>query len=249
MLRPLNRAGIAQGSIDTAAGAVDSGLRAYMLRVYGYMSGALAVTGVVALFAVSSGLYQTLVSTPLFWIVVFAPLALVFFLSFRIDAISTGMAQAVFWAYAALMGLSLGGVFLVYTGESIARTFFIAAGTFSGMSIYGYTTRADLTRFGSFLMMGLWGLIIASVVSVLWGSSALQCGIYVVGVLVFVGLTAYATQSLKELYCRWNSGWQPQDSHHWRPSALSRLHQPVPDAPAPLWSAPELNRPSAVVDG
>lgn len=189
-----------QGAIGLAPVTVDAGLRAYMLRVYGYMSGALAVTGVVALYAVSSGLYQAIANTPFFWLVVLAPLALVFFLSFRIDAISTGTAQAVFWAYAALMGLSLGGIFLMYTGESIARTFFIAAGTFAGISIYGYTTKTDLTRFGSFLIMGLWGLIIASLVSLFWASSALQFAISVIGVVVFVGLTAYDTQRLKELY-------------------------------------------------
>lgn len=200
MLRPRRQAGINRGSLDLTAEAVDAGLRAYMVRIYGYMSGALAVTGIIALYAVSSGLYQALTATPLFWLVVLAPLALVFFLSFRINAISTTTAQAVFWAYAALMGLSLGGIFLVYTGESIARTFFITAGTFAGMSIYGYTTRADLTRFGSFLVMGLWGLIIASLVSLFWASSALQFAISVVGVLIFVGLTAYDTQSLKELY-------------------------------------------------
>lgn len=180
--------------------ALDAGLRAYMLRIYWYMSGALTLTGVVALYGVSSGLYQALAPTPFFWLVLLAPLALVFFLAFRIDAISATTAQAVFWVYAALMGLSLGGIFLVYTGESIARTFFIAAGTFAGTSIVGYTTKSDLTRFGSFLIMGLWGLIIASVVSLFWASSALQFGISVVGVVVFVGLTAYDTQRLKELY-------------------------------------------------
>ena len=200
MLRPQSQAGIERGSIDLTAETVDAGLRAYMLRIYGYMSGALAITGIVALYAVSSGLYQALASTPLFWLIVLAPLALVFFLSFRINAISNTTAQALFWVYAALMGLSLGGIFLVYTGESIARTFFITAGTFAGMSIYGYTTRADLTRFGSFLIMGLWGLIIASLVSLFWASSALQLAISIIGVVIFVGLTAYDTQSLKELY-------------------------------------------------
>ncbi|HYM03077.1 MAG TPA: Bax inhibitor-1/YccA family protein [Stellaceae bacterium] len=179
---------------------VDVGLRQYMLRVYNYMAGGLALTGLVAYAAVTSGFYQAIVGSILFWIVLFAPLGLVMLLSFRIQSMSLGSAQATFWAYAALMGLSLAGIFLVYTGASIARVFFITAGTFAAMSIYGYTTRSDLSRFGSFLFMGLIGIVIASLVNIFVASSALQFAISVIGVIVFVGLTAWDTQQIKEMY-------------------------------------------------
>ena len=165
------------------------------------MAFGLALTGLVAYGAAESGLYASLVKTPLlFWGVVLAPLALVLLLSFRIEKMSLGAAQAAFWAYAGLVGLSLAGIFLVYTGVSIARTFFITAATFLAMSLYGYTTRTDLSRFGSFLLMGLFGIIIASLVNMFLASSALQLAISVIGVIVFVGLTAYDTQRIKEIY-------------------------------------------------
>jgi FtsH-binding integral membrane protein len=179
---------------------VDVGLRQYMLRVYNYMAGGLALTGAVAYGGVATGLYQTIAGTPLFWVVLFAPLALVMLLSFRIQKMSLGAAQLTFWGYAALVGLSLSGIFLVYTGASIARVFFITAATFAAMSLYGYTTRTDLSRFGSFLFMGLIGIIIAGVVNMFIASSALQFAISVIGVIVFVGLTAYDTQRIKEMY-------------------------------------------------
>jgi hypothetical protein len=180
---------------------VDVGLRNYMLRVYNYMAGGLAITGVVAYLAAASGLYVQLVQTPiLFWIVALAPLGLVFFLSFRIQTMSLGAAQATFWIYAGLVGLSLAGLFLVYTGASIAQVFFITAATFLGMSLWGYTTKRDLTGFGSFLMMGLFGIIIAMLVNVFVHSAALQFAISVIGVLVFTGLTAWDTQQIKEMY-------------------------------------------------
>jgi hypothetical protein len=165
------------------------------------MASALALTGAIAYVAAESGLYASLVKTPLlFWVIVLAPLALVFFLSFRIEKMSVGAAQAAFWAYAGLIGLSLSGVLLVYTGVSIARTFFVTAATFLAMSLYGYTTRTDLARVGSFLLMGLVGIIIASVVNIFLVSSALQLAISAIGVIVFVGLTAYDTQRIKEIY-------------------------------------------------
>ena len=179
---------------------VDEGLRAYMLRVYNYMASGLALTGIVAYVAANYGFYQSIAGTPLMWVVMLAPLGLVFAISFGIERMSASTAQALFWVYAALMGLSLAGIFLVFTGASIARVFFITAGTFAGMSLYGYTTRADLSRFGSFLMMGLIGIVIASLVNIFIGSSALQFAISVIGVLVFVGLTAYDTQRIKETY-------------------------------------------------
>src|SRR5271169_3597242 len=146
---------------------IDEGLRSYMLRVYNYMASGLALTGIVA-FAVSSSpqAMHAIFGTPLFWLVVLAPLGLVFFLSARINAMQASTAQALFWVYAALMGVSLASIFVVYTGESIARVFFITAGSFAGLSLYGYTTKRDLSGFASFLMIGLIGVIIASVVNI-----------------------------------------------------------------------------------
>jgi FtsH-binding integral membrane protein len=180
---------------------IDVGLRQFLLSVYNYMASGLALTGLIAYVAAETGLYGSLVQTPvLFWGVILAPLALVLLLSFRIEKMSLGAAQAAFWAYAGLVGLSLAGIFLIYTGVSIARTFFITAATFLAMSLYGYTTRTDLARFGSFLLMGLFGIIIASVVNMFLSSSALQFTISVIGVFIFVGLTAYDTQRIKEIY-------------------------------------------------
>jgi uncharacterized protein len=178
---------------------LDVGLRQYMLRVYNYMAGGLAVTGIVAYL--SQGIYQQyILGTPLYWVVLLAPLALVMVLSFGIQRMSLSAAQLTFWVYSALMGLWFSGVFLLFTTESIARVFFITAGTFAAMSIYGYTTRTDLSRFGSFLMMGLIGIILAGLVNIFIGSSALQFAISVIGIIVFVGLTAYDTQRIKEMY-------------------------------------------------
>jgi FtsH-binding integral membrane protein len=180
--------------------AIDVGLREYMLRVYNYMASGLALTGIVAYVAANTGFYQQIAGTPLFWLVLLAPLGLVFALSFGIQRMSAGTAQALFWVYSGLMGLSLAGIFLVYTGASIARVFFITGGTFAAMSLYGYTTRTDLAKFGSFLLMGLIGIVIASIVNIFIGSTALQFAISVIGVIVFVGLTAYDTQRIKEMY-------------------------------------------------
>jgi FtsH-binding integral membrane protein len=171
-----------------------------MLRVYNFMAGGLAVTGAVAYLAVTSGLYQAIAGTPLIWLVLLAPLGAVLFLSFRIERMSSVAAQATFWGYAAIMGLSLAGIFLVFTGASIARVFFISAATFGAMSLYGYTTRRDLSQFGSFLFMGLIGIVLASLANIFIGSSALQFVVSVVGVLVFTGLTAWDTQRIKEVY-------------------------------------------------
>ena len=190
----------ARGGFADRAAAVDAGLRAYMLRVYNYMAGGLAITGLVAYVAAASGFYQAIYGTALYWIVVFAPLALVFLLSFRIQSMSLGAAQATFWGYAGLVGLSLSGLFLVYTGASIAEVFFITAATFLAMSLYGYTTKTDLSKFGSFLMMGLFGIIIASLVNLFFASAAMQFAISIIGVLVFTGLTAWDTQRIKEMY-------------------------------------------------
>ena len=185
---------------------IDAGLRAHMQRVYGYMAGGLALTGLVAYLAAASGFYQSIAATPLIWLVTLAPLGFVLILSFGIQRMAAGTAMLLFWLYAAVMGLSLGGIFLVFTGESIARAFFITAATFGAMSLYGYTTRSDLSRFGSFLMMGLIGIVIASLVNIFLGSSALQLAISIIGVIVFVGLTAYDAQRIKEMYLESDTG-------------------------------------------
>jgi hypothetical protein len=180
--------------------AIDEGLRAHMQRVYGYMAGGLALTGIVAYGAAASGFYQSIASTPLIWLVMLAPLGFVLALSFGIQRMSAATATLLFWIYAAVMGLSLGSIFLVFTGTSIARVFFITAATYGAMSLYGYTTRTDLSGFGSFLLMGLGGIVIASLVNIFVGSSALQFAVSIVGVILFVGLTAYDTQRIKQVY-------------------------------------------------
>jgi len=212
------------------AAVVDEGLRAYMLRIYNSMVLGLAITGFAALGVyllsvtndpaaaakvvrggveaaarISSTLYLTptgyaLFVSPLKWLVFLAPLALVFLLSFRIDSMRPRTALITFWIYAALVGLSLGSIFLVYTHTSVVRVFFITAASFGSLSLWGYTTQRDLTGFGSFLIMGLFGIIIASLVNAFLGSSTLQWMISIVGVLVFAGLTAWDTQRLKNDY-------------------------------------------------
>lgn len=182
---------------------IDVGLRAYMLRIYNYMASALALTGIVAYVASAGGrdsFIAHIYNTPLMWLVILAPLGLVMLMSFGINRLSATATQGIFWLYAGLMGLSMSTIFLVYTGTSIARVFFITAGTFAAMSLYGYTTRRDLTQFGSFLFMGLIGIIIAMLVNIFLHSAALQFAISVIGVGVFVGLTAYDTQTIKEMY-------------------------------------------------
>jgi len=192
---------IAQARPGVAVGAIDEGLRSYMLSVYNYMGLGLAITGLVAFVVASTpALYVPIFTTPLKWVVMLAPLGFVMFLGARMQAMSVSAAQITFWAFAAVMGISLASIFLVFTGESIARVFFITAAAFGATSLYGYTTKADLSRFGSFLFMGLIGIVIASLVNIFLGSSALQFAISVIGVLVFTGLTAYDTQRLKEEY-------------------------------------------------
>ncbi len=188
--------------------AIDEGLRAYMVKVYNLMALGLAITGVVAygafVLAVQNGQLtafgQVLFTSPLKWVVMLAPLGMVFFLSARVHAMSVSTAQTAFWVFAGLMGLSLSTIFLVYTGASITQTFFVTAAAFGALSLYGYTTRRDLTAMGSFLIMGVFGLIIAMVVNIFLQSSAMQFAISAIGVLIFSGLTAYDTQKIKEMY-------------------------------------------------
>ena len=187
---------------------IDEGLRAYMLKVYNLMALGLAITGLAAWgsfnFAVADGQLtafgQLIYASAFRWVVILAPLAMVFFLSFRINKMSVPAAQTAFWVYSGLVGLSLSTIFLVYTGESIVRTFFITATAFGGLSLYGYTTKRDLSAMGSFLVMGLFGLIIAMIVNIFLQSSAMQFAISAIGVLIFSGLTAYDTQNIKEMY-------------------------------------------------
>ncbi len=182
----------------------DAGLRAHMLRVYNYMASGLALTGIVAFAAARYGVYEQLAATPLIWVVMLAPLGFIFFLSFKIQTMRASTAQTLFWAFAGLMGLSMASIFLMFTGASIARVFFITAGTFAGMSLWGYTTKRDLSGMGSFLFMGLIGIILASIVNMFIGSSALQFAVSVIGVIIFVGLTAYDTQKIKNEYAEWH---------------------------------------------
>jgi FtsH-binding integral membrane protein len=179
-----------------------------MLKVYNLMALGLAITGVAAYlsfqFAFANGeltaFGQAIYVSPLKWVVILAPLALVFFLSFRINTMTVAAAQTTFAVYAALVGLSLSSIFLIYTGQSVVQTFFVTAASFGALSLYGYTTKRNLSAMGSFLMMGLFGLIIASLVNIFLASSAVQFAISVLGVLIFAGLTAYDTQRIKELY-------------------------------------------------
>ena len=193
---------------------IDQGLRTYMLKVYNYMTTGLLLTGLIAYFfgkaSIITGdsgqiigvtaLGELLFGSPLKWVVMLAPLGFVFYLSARINKMSISAAQITFWIFSGIMGLSLSSLFIEFTHSSIARVFFITSGTFAAMSLYGYTTKKDLTRLGGFLFMGLIGIIIASVVNIFIGSSALQFAISVIGVLVFVGLTAYDTQKIKNMY-------------------------------------------------
>ncbi len=211
-----NRAGTAQ----TYDASIDAGLRAYMIRVYNLMALGLGIT---ALFAAGTimlattndpsaavatlgngkmltGLGAALYGSPLRWVIMLAPLALVFFLGFRIEKVAPETAQMMFGAFAAIMGVSMSSIFLVYTSASIVQTFFITATAFGALSLYGYTTKRDLTAMGSFLFMGLIGIILAALVNIFLQSSALQFAISAIGVLVFAGLTAYDTQKIKEMY-------------------------------------------------
>ncbi len=185
----------------TRATQIDEGLRAHMNKVYGLMSVAMLITGVVA-FGVGSNtqLIAAIWGSGLKWVVMLAPLAVVFAFSAMINRMSTATAQMVFLGYSALMGLSISFIFAAYTGVSIAQTFLVTAIAFAGLSLYGYTTKRDLSPMGSFLMMGLIGLVVASILNIFIASSALQFAISVIGVLLFAGLTAYDTQNIKNTY-------------------------------------------------
>ena len=212
----LNKAKEAQQS----TAVIDEGLRAYMLKVYNYMATGILLTGIIALLTFKMsvvtndsgaivGLTQignALYLSGLKWVVMLAPLGVVFYMSFGIKKMSASKAQTTFWVFASLMGLSLSSILLIYTGLSVTRVFFICSATFGAMSIYGYTTKRDLTKLGSFLMMGLIGIIIASVVNIFLKSSMMYFVISILGVLIFVGLTAYDTQKIKNMYSSSDTG-------------------------------------------
>jgi len=203
----------AQTGVARTDVAIDEGLRAYMLRVYNYMAAGVALTGLTAYLTSSAAITrapgggrmltdfgQLIYVSPLKWVIMLLPLAFVFFISFRVYKMSVAGAQLAFWLFAAAMGLSLSSIFLVFTGQSITQVFFVTAAAFGALSLYGYTTKKDLSGWGSFLIMGVIGIVIAALVNLFLQSSALQFAISVIGVLVFAGLTAYDTQQIKDNY-------------------------------------------------
>ena len=218
-----NKQNIQSKTTTTETHIIDEGLRAYMLKVYNYMASGILITGFVSLIlfqfsggyaiqVTSMGITGTnsfgdlIYKSPLMWVLMLAPLGVVFYMSFGIRKMSASKAQTTFWIFAALMGASLSSIFLIYTGASITRVFFITSATFGAMSIYGYTTKRDLTKLGSFLMMGLFGIIIASIVNMFMKSTMMYYVISILGVLIFVGLTAYDTQKIKNMYLASDTG-------------------------------------------
>ena len=196
---------INMGTASRAGVEYDAGLRKYMLGIYNYMALALAITGLAALgtaylAATNPAVANAIYATPLRYVIMFSPLAFVLVLSFGINKLSTSTAQLLFWVFAAVMGVSMSWIFMVYTSGSIVQTFFITAAAFGSLSLYGYTTRRNLSGMGSFLMMGLVGLILASIANIFFQSGAMQFAINVIGVLIFAGLTVYDTQRLKNQY-------------------------------------------------
>ena len=179
---------------------IDEGLRIYMLKVYNYMSVGLLVTALAAFFGASSGIYQAIANTPLVWVVMFAPLGLVLYLSARINKMSANAARTTFFTYSGIMGFSLSYILLVFTQESIVTTFLVTSASFGALSLYGYTTKKDLSGMRSFLLMGLFGIILASIVNIFMASAAMHFAISVIGVLLFAALTAYDTQAIKQMY-------------------------------------------------
>jgi FtsH-binding integral membrane protein len=178
----------------------DMGLRRYMLSIYNYMASGVLLSGIVALLFASSGMAAAVFVTPLRWLVALAPLGFVMAMSFGLNRMQTSTLKILFWAFSVAMGLSLSSIFLAYTGPSIATTFFATAAAFAGLSLVGYTTKKSLSGFGTFLTMGVWGLLAAMVINMIWPSQGLGLVISLLGVLIFAGLTAYDTQKLKDTY-------------------------------------------------
>ena len=192
--------GVNAATVGVPRAARDAGLRSYMLSVYNYMASGVLLTGIVAMLFASSGLAEQVLTTPLRWLIIFAPLAFVMVMSFGMHRLSTATLQMLFWGFATVMGLSMSSIFLVFTGVSIAQTFFAVAVGFLGLSLYGYTTKKDLSGFGTFLIMGVVGLIVAMVINIFLKSSVMAMAISAIGVLIFAGLTAYDTQKIKSMY-------------------------------------------------
>ena len=184
------------------AGTYDQGLRKHMLSIYNYMASGVLLSGVVAMLFASSGMAAQVMATPLRWLIILAPLGFVMAMSFGLNRMRTSTLQALFWAFCVVMGLSMSTIFLVYTGASIATTFFATAGAFAGLSLVGYTTKRDLSAMGSFMIMGLIGIMIAMVINIFLQSSGLNLAISILGVLIFAGLTAWDTQRLKLEYAQ-----------------------------------------------
>jgi len=182
-------------------GAVyDQGLRRHMLSIYNYMASGVLLSGIIAMLFAQSGMAAQVMATPLRWVIMLAPLGFVFGMSMGANRMKTSTLQALFWGFCVVMGLSLSTIFLVFTGASIATTFFATAGAFAGLSLYGYTTKKDLSGMGSFMVMGLIGILIAMVINIFLQSSGLQLAISILGVIIFAGLTAWDTQRLKGMY-------------------------------------------------
>jgi uncharacterized protein len=198
---PRTTASASPSSVGTREAAVDAGLRAYMLSVYNYMSSGVLLTGIVALlFAKSGYAEQVFQGGILRWVIVLAPLGLMMWLSFGINRVSEQTAKLLYWAIAVAMGLSLSTIFLVYREVAIAQTFFATAAAFAALSLWGYTTKRDLSGFGTFLVMGVVGLLVAMVINMFWQNSIFNLAINALGVLIFAGLTAYDTQKIKSMY-------------------------------------------------
>jgi FtsH-binding integral membrane protein len=187
-------------AVGVPRAARDAGLRSYMLKIYNYMASGVLLTGVVAMLFASSGYAAQVMQTPLRWLIILSPLAIVFAMSFGANRMKEATLQTLFWAFAVLMGLSMSTIFLVYTGTSIAQTFFAVTASFLGLSLYGYSTKRDLSGFGTFLIMGVVGLLVAMIVNIFLQSPAMSFAISAIGVLIFAGLTAYDTQKLKSMY-------------------------------------------------
>ena len=192
--------GVNAATVGVPRAARDAGLRSYMLSVYNYMASAVLLTGIVAMLFAGSGYAATVMQTPLRWLIILSPLAIVFAMSFGVNRMKTSTLQTLFWSFAVLMGLSMSTIFLVFTGTSIAQTFFATSAAYLGLSLYGYTTKRDLSGLGTFLIMGVVGLLVAMLINLFLQSSAMALAISAIGVLLFAGLTAYDTQRIKSMY-------------------------------------------------
>ena len=189
-------------SVGVPRAARDAGLRSYMLKVYNYMASGILLTGIVAMLFASSAVGQSIMlgGGLLRWLIIFAPLGFVFAMSFGFNRMSTATLNALFWGFAVVMGLSMSTIFMVFTGVSIAQTFFAVTASFMALSLWGYTTKKDLSGFGTFLIMGVVGLLVAMIINIFLQSTAMHLAISAIGVLLFAGLTAYDTQKIKSMY-------------------------------------------------